>query len=1112
MIAKIKMGRDKDFIDWKAFTPYLKSQDSFNFNYEGFRHINWSEDNQNNALESNEASIPMFSRKPENNLNYLQQVEFRNSLQVGEKANFTYWSETTSQEVTEKDVIVTNISTDRFTGNYDNGEERIFKLSNVINADVPKEPTYEDHIKAKIDKIRESLLKQEVAFSKVKTEEGLSRLNAIKKALSQLDNYNGLDSLVDFLKTLKTSIFKSQALLLKLAQDEDNSEENVNKKLYTIAFVKRYIDSFEGIKGLSKLIRNSPASEELKREAIYLNNELLETQGEYLETVAPLLAKSLFTNFRDSVNTSLAKINGKLWTEERLLAELLNPSTDLDFLNTYGITLSNANDVIGGLLAAKVKNAGVKANFTLAGVVYKVKDIFKKFADNTELFSKMTYLKDVTIDGETKKVRAIIQQWDYKKFYDELKTKRKLVSELYILKQAEFAKPKEERSKDLPSIVSAYNDAKEDRDNYVNSYGEKLTRDKMVAKMEYLRKNDPEKFSKYLTERSNYFTPSSEEVADYSYTDKEDNTWYFTYNNNYLKPQKGNTYFQTDSYNNLMESLTPEEQEFYTTFKNLYEEFNNKLPTWRRFQEGILPAMFEESLTKDWQGGIVKKLNNMMEDNTSQYTSTHIDGTPFKLIPVGFMRPLDVSEASTDIITSLVTWMGEVENYHEKNKIYGTIDAIEKVLGESKPTDETQKKVVTKKVTNNRLDAISQYLKQVYYGETKASNTALDKFVDALGKFTALTKMALQPFGALANAIVGNYQNLAEGFGGRNFNEKNLKKGYSEFFKLLSNNKEKLDNILFSLDAVQGSFKNNLREMFSKNRLTVGDAFALYSYGEYELQGVACLALLDAYGIQIPENGLFKLEDLPKDFIPTLHELNKSNQGTYAEPLYHSDSAYFRLLLMFRKYVIPTYRSRWSGMFQGWSEDTKGEQYRIDLESGKIESGYYRSFAGYLVENAKALYKGKTDLLNWNNWSDVEREGIKRSIFEAVSMATAIIAIAMITPDEDDEEDGAIERFIEWETVYQLGRLRGDIAAYLPIIGTSDQLRMVDKPFAAASTVEQMYKLLTKVITLEQYEKDYQDFEEGDFKFRQPLSKLNPFDNFYSDPEQRYENFQAAGR
>ena len=50
MIAKLKMGRDKDFIDWKMFVPFLKSKDKFNFNYEGFRHINYKK-SESNAFE-----------------------------------------------------------------------------------------------------------------------------------------------------------------------------------------------------------------------------------------------------------------------------------------------------------------------------------------------------------------------------------------------------------------------------------------------------------------------------------------------------------------------------------------------------------------------------------------------------------------------------------------------------------------------------------------------------------------------------------------------------------------------------------------------------------------------------------------------------------------------------------------------------------------------------------------------------------------------------------------------------------------------------------------------------------------------------------------------------
>ena len=50
MIAKLKMGRDKDFIDWKAFVPFTKSRDKFNFNYEAFRHINYK-NSESNAFE-----------------------------------------------------------------------------------------------------------------------------------------------------------------------------------------------------------------------------------------------------------------------------------------------------------------------------------------------------------------------------------------------------------------------------------------------------------------------------------------------------------------------------------------------------------------------------------------------------------------------------------------------------------------------------------------------------------------------------------------------------------------------------------------------------------------------------------------------------------------------------------------------------------------------------------------------------------------------------------------------------------------------------------------------------------------------------------------------------
>jgi hypothetical protein len=50
MIAKLKMGRIKDFADWRVFVPYTKSLDSYNFYYKEFSHFNY-ESGVSNLLE-----------------------------------------------------------------------------------------------------------------------------------------------------------------------------------------------------------------------------------------------------------------------------------------------------------------------------------------------------------------------------------------------------------------------------------------------------------------------------------------------------------------------------------------------------------------------------------------------------------------------------------------------------------------------------------------------------------------------------------------------------------------------------------------------------------------------------------------------------------------------------------------------------------------------------------------------------------------------------------------------------------------------------------------------------------------------------------------------------
>jgi len=78
MIAKIAMGRDKDFTDWKHYVPYLKSKNGFNFNYEGYRHINYEssggalEDSVNKSNNKFELDLKNLNLTPEV-VNYLYQ-------------------------------------------------------------------------------------------------------------------------------------------------------------------------------------------------------------------------------------------------------------------------------------------------------------------------------------------------------------------------------------------------------------------------------------------------------------------------------------------------------------------------------------------------------------------------------------------------------------------------------------------------------------------------------------------------------------------------------------------------------------------------------------------------------------------------------------------------------------------------------------------------------------------------------------------------------------------------------------------------------------------------------------------------------------------------------
>ena len=103
-IAKLKMGRNKDFIDWKVFFPYLKSQDSFNFNYEGFRHIKY-ESSENYALEETNPITPTTPTEPSQESDNTNVFHSKSRLvKEQEDAKSIYFNEVYGKDLSENNV------------------------------------------------------------------------------------------------------------------------------------------------------------------------------------------------------------------------------------------------------------------------------------------------------------------------------------------------------------------------------------------------------------------------------------------------------------------------------------------------------------------------------------------------------------------------------------------------------------------------------------------------------------------------------------------------------------------------------------------------------------------------------------------------------------------------------------------------------------------------------------------------------------------------------------------------------------------------------------------------------------------------------------------------
>lgn len=480
------------------------------------------------------------------------------------------------------------------------------------------------------------------------------------------------------------------------------------------------------------------------------------------------------------------------------------------------------------------------------------------------------------------------------------------------------------------------------------------------------------------------------------------------------------------------------------------------------------------------------------------------------------------------------------------------LDSFAKKLGYNLP-------IISKgQFDNNSKAHVNAFIDMIIFGEAQqvSSFEAFGAKFDS-GKLTnlgiaysALTSIAVDLLKGIANNLQGNIQLIIEANAGEFFTKKNLlsAKGnfitdtpaaLGDFFQGNVAPKSFQGKLVELYEPMQGEFTDDYgrvvsasvaRKLFSTNTLffnqhwgeyeiAVSNMYALMhatkvydiesktiidlyeAYKKYinspegtNLEGKVEIVILDAYNAPIMEGTEYKT--LPftdarrQDFQNRLHALSKRMQGIYNKFDKGTFQKYSigRLMLMYRKHMVPGFKRRFKKL-----------SYDIELDS--MTEGFYRVFLDTAVRDLTRL---KFNVVkNWSTYSAFEKASIKKAIMEISIILSLILALSLLTGDDDDDEKGYFMNLF----VYQLTRMKSETAAYVSI---KDAYRQVRSPSAMLTSVDRVIKFLSQLTSpFEVYERKSGVVEKGDNKAWVYFKRMMGFSGYNFNPEEATKLYKS---
>ena len=438
----------------------------------------------------------------------------------------------------------------------------------------------------------------------------------------------------------------------------------------------------------------------------------------------------------------------------------------------------------------------------------------------------------------------------------------------------------------------------------------------------------------------------------------------------------------------------------------------------------------------------------------------------------------------------------------------------------------------------------------------------VSKLVNSLMGIAAVTTISMDALKGIANNIQGNIQVLIEATGAEFFSIKNLTKANTKYWSMVGGvladfgkpiPESLLGRMVMKYDPLQGNFKDeygkNVTASVANKLIRTNTLFFNQNAAEHEIQVKTMLALMDAtkvidkatgeeitllaahekyganlYDITKDENGKkiydYKIEiDVVKadgtterknfeerdrqDFMNTLHALNKRMHGVYNDfdkgvIQRHSLG---RLLLMYRKHLVPGYKRRYKGL-------------GFDEELGAATEGIYWTFYKTLI---KDLITYKLNVASrWKTYTKFEKAQIRKVLAELAIILATVVILMLILPmigGDDDDKDALSKSYAYNFVMYEALRMQSETKTYLPLIGIGDLYRTVRSPSAATTTVDRSIKLLVQIMPwsiTEEYKRKSGIWEKGDNKAWAAFLKVMGYTGNNFNPTEAIKSFQGS--